>query len=176
MLHLPARRYKYPDMPNRKIYTAAHKEQVRQMGISNRKHGHALPGNQSRTYQSWVHLKRRCLSPKDAAYPRYGGRGITICARWMDFRNFLADMGAAPDGLEIERLDNESGYEPSNCIWTTRKRQMRNTHRALMMTIDGETLSIADWAERSGLSYDTLKHRLRSHCSPEEFLRPSKPR
>jgi hypothetical protein len=68
----------------------------------------------------------RCTLPNLPAFKNYGGRGITICERWMSFANFLADMGDRPPGLTLERNDNERGYEPNNCSWATRKEQLLN--------------------------------------------------
>lgn len=77
-------------------------------------------------YRIWRGMKSRCLNPKNPKYPSYGGRGITICQRWLTFENFLADMGKRPEGLSIDRMDNESNYEPGNCRWATAKEQANN--------------------------------------------------
>jgi len=71
-------------------------------------------------------MLQRCYNPNHPAYAYYGARGIRVCKRWHTFENFLADMGEPPLGLSIDRIDNDSGYRPTNCRWATRSEQMRN--------------------------------------------------
>ena len=86
------------------------------------KHGMA----NTRTYNVWVGIKQRCLNPKNDSYENYGGRGITIPEKWMDFQGFYEDMGEAPKGRSIERVNNDESYSKENCIWADRSTQNIN--------------------------------------------------
>lgn len=99
--------------------------------MANRRHLHRRqPSNglRSPTWISWTSAKSRCFNPNAAGYASYGGRGITVCARWLDFANFLADMGERPEGTSLDRIDGTKGYEPGNCRWATRAQQSRNRY------------------------------------------------
>lgn len=86
-------------------------------------------------YKVWCAMKSRCLRPKDKAYPNYGGRGVMVCDRWLDFANFIADMGRRPPGrMTIERLENDKGYEPGNCKWATYSEQAKNHRKSARNT------------------------------------------
>ena len=94
----------------------------------NKTHGHYVGGKPTATYGSWSTMRTRCLNPHCKEYPYYGGRGITICERWLNsFENFLADMGPRPEGKTLDRWPNNDGnYEPGNCRWATWSQQRTN--------------------------------------------------
>ncbi len=89
-------------------------------------HGHNQKGRRSPTYQTWVAMRNRCLNPRQHNYPRYGGRGVTVCERWASFANLLADMGERPPDRTLDRIDPYGNYEPSNCRWATLVEQQAN--------------------------------------------------
>lgn len=77
-------------------------------------------------YKTWSNMMRRCYAANDPAFPRYGGRGIDVCASWHDVRKFVADMETRPQFCSIDRIDNDKGYSPENCRWATNSTQSRN--------------------------------------------------
>lgn len=112
-------------------------------------------------YQTWIHMKERCEDENNADYHNYGGRGITICERWLDsFENFITDMGERPDGMSLDRIDVNGNYEPKNCRWADAKTQANNTRRNLYFEYGGETLTLAQWSDRTGINYGTLLGRI----------------
>ncbi len=113
-------------------------------------------------YSTWQAMRKRCANPRAPEYHSYGGRGIQVCERWNDFAAFLADMGPKPSpGHTIDRLDPDGNYEPANCRWATRQEQTRNRRTSHMVTVEGISRPMADWADRVGIPYTTLRSRLR---------------
>ncbi|MDE1138152.1 MAG: hypothetical protein PW999_00565 [Paraburkholderia tropica] len=116
-------------------------------------------------------MRSRCTNPGDISYQRYGARGISVCERWDNFENFLADMGPRPtNSHSLEREDNNGNYEPGNCRWATAIEQSRNTRRNRMLTFDGRTQCVAKWADEIGIHRLTLQRRLRLGWSVEKTL------
>jgi len=151
---------------------------VLQPGANRRsfKHGYS----HTRIYKCWEDIKKRCLNPHSSLYKYYGGRGITVCERWFQFANFLADMGECPPGLTIERKDNDGPYCKDNCKWATMEEQSKNKRVAShvkLVTCWGETKTVADWARDSriiahGLALQTLYSRLAHGLRPEAAFGP----
>lgn len=127
-------------------------------------HGYARKGKKSPEYTTWVAIRQRCSNPSVQYYCNYGGRGIKVCERWINsFENFLADMGNRPTkNHSIERINNDGNYEPSNCKWGTPKEQSNNNRNTCLITRNGITKSIAQWAEEFGVIYSTFYSRVKS--------------
>lgn len=135
--------------------------------ISSITHGRS----ETREYSVWTNIKTRCFSEKCHAYMNYGGRGITMCDRWRySFKAFLDDVGYAPDGMSLDRNNNDKGYEPGNCAWATRDQQNNNRRDNPRITYEGITLTIAQWAKRMGMSYGLVKSRFYAGHSPETIF------
>lgn len=118
--------------------------------------------SRSRVYKIWAGIKKRCLNPRNPAFKHYGGRGISICERWLSFENFLADMGEPPDGLSIDRIDNDKGYSPENCRWADWKTQHNNRRGNVIIEYNGERKTISQWADTLGISAGIISGRYRS--------------
>ncbi len=116
-------------------------------------------------YQSWNHMKQRCYNTNDHKYPHYGGRGISVCKRWIEsFENFFEDMGTRPSSeYSLGRINNDGDYRPENCRWETAKQQERNTTRNRLLTLGGISLCLSEWAECTGLNRTTIERRIDSY-------------
>lgn len=132
-------------------------------------------------YRAWQQMRLRCTNPQHAAWADYGGRGITVCERWLTSpAAFLADMGPKPSPAhELDRIDNDGGYHPGNCRWVLRKQNDRNRRSNRHLEHQGERRTIAEWSERSGVPVDTLSYRLKAGWSVSAALttpvRPKQP-
>jgi hypothetical protein len=119
----------------------------------------------------------RCENPNATGYHRYGGRGISICERWRrSFEHFLEDMGPRPQlSLQLDRIDNNGNYEPSNCRWATVKQQANNRRQReqrVFLTFDGQTRSLSEWAEVLGVSVGTIHMRRWKRSPLDKVLSP----
>ena len=113
-------------------------------------------------YNAWSHMKNRCFNPNHKQYSYYGGRGITVCDRWLNLDNFLADMGTKPSPKHsLDRIDNDADYSPENCKWSTRVEQANNKrNNKPLITIGNETYTIAEWAKKMGFNANVIQNRL----------------
>lgn len=113
------------------------------------------------THHVWKSMVQRCTNPKNKSWNDYGGRGIALCDNWRIFANFLADMGACPPGMSIERHDNNAGYHKDNCHWATRKEQNNNKRSNVIVEYAGKRMNVSQLAEQCGIAHTTLRARLR---------------
>jgi hypothetical protein len=111
-------------------------------------------------YKRWHGMIKRTSDPANKDFKHYGARGISVCERWLDFSNFISDMGMCPPKLELDRIDNDGDYTPDNCRWASRTVQCRNTRANRLITFNGETLPMSAWAERLGIARTTIERRL----------------
>lgn len=122
---------------------------------------------------TWNSMKQRCFNPSCRQYKHYGGRGITVCDRWLVFKNFAADIGERPPGMTIDRIDNDGPYSPENFRWATRAQQSRNRRGLVNLTYDGKTMTVEEWGRFLGRHPTTLRSRIRMGHSLEKILSPS---
>ncbi len=133
---------------------------ARAIGERSRIHGHTSSpkrvGRHTKTYHAWSNMITRCENPSNRRHGTYGARGITVCPRWRNsFADFLADMGPAPDGLTLDRRDNDRGYEPDNCQWATRTEQARNKTTTKLNEV---SVSLIRHMHRRGATMESLGH------------------
>lgn len=122
-------------------------------------------------YPVWRNMKARCLNPNSSNYFLYGGRGIKVCDRWIDFINFYEDMGSGyTKGLHIDRIDVNGDYCKENCRWVTPRANAANKRNTVFITYKGQTKRAQDWAKELGLKAPTLVKRFRLGYSPAECL------
>jgi hypothetical protein len=124
------------------------------------KHG----GRKTKLYGIWSGMVNRVTNPNNDRYDSYGGRGIKVCDRWMDFGNFRNDMGDTyRPGLTIERIDNDGNYEPGNCRWATWQEQARNKRTSHIIAREGEGIALAEAVEGTGIKYSTVEARINAY-------------
>lgn len=122
-------------------------------------------------YHRWASMIQRCTRKDDKQWENYGGRGIKVCDRWAKFENFYADMGSCPKGMQLDRIDNNKGYEPSNCRWTDIITQARNRRNNHIIDLNGISKTISEWSECTGIPYRTILSRIyKLNWSAEQTL------
>ena len=111
-------------------------------------------------YRKLNNMLKRCEDPSDSHYENYGGRGIKVCKRWHNIENFIADMesGYFP-GAEIDRIDVDGDYKPSNCRWVTHSEQAANKQNTVYLTLNGRTQRLVEWSKELGIPAPTLRNR-----------------
>ncbi len=139
----------------------------------NTTHGMAPRSGRHKLYRTWAAIIQRCTNRKNPKYEDYGGRGITVCKEWAEsFEVFLAYVGERPfPKAEIDRKDNSGNYEPGNVKWSTRQEQTQNTRRNHVVSYDGTTLVITEWARRLGWSYGGMVSRLKRLTLSEALVK-----
>ena len=144
--------------------------------LSNRASKHH--GFNTKLYNIWDSMRQRCNNPHHKSYHNYGGRGIVICDEWGDFSNFLRWALSAgyndnvPRGeCTLDRIDVNKPYSPDNCRWVSMKTQSNNKRNTIYITLNRETRTLAEWAELSGVKYQTAYKRYRKGLSPAEIFK-----
>lgn len=125
------------------------------------------------SYSTWRSMMTRCFNTNSDDYAEYGARGITVCERWKDVANFIADMGERPAGASIDRIDNSKGYEPGNCRWSNPVLQSNNTRRNVYYEHAGKRLTVSQWERELGISRGTLWLRLKNGHAFEHAIDPA---
>lgn len=143
-----------------------------QKGANNVNYKHGLKNH--RLHSVWSDMLGRCHSVTNRAYKDYGARGITVCKEWReDFMSFFmwAMKEGYRKGLSLDRIDNNKGYSPMNCRWVTMKEQSNNRRSNHLLTFNGKTQTMQQWADETGINYWTIRDRLaRCHWSVEKTL------
>lgn len=125
-----------------------------------------------RLYHVWQDMKQRCSNPNSQYYHRYGGRGISVCEEWADYDAFFrwAMKSGYQSGLTIDRIDNDGNYEPSNCRWATPMENTNNRANTRRVTFQGQTHTLTEWAEITGIPRRTIRYRYEAGKAPEDIL------
>ena len=148
---------------------------VKSCGCQRIKHN----GVNTRLYGIWVQMKARCSNPNHAHFKNYGGRGLLVCDRWVDFKNFQDDLKVSHDNhaknhginnTTLERVDNSKGYSPDNCVWATKKEQPINCRKDNYNTYKGKVITTGEVADKYGIKYETIESRLRRGWTIEKII------
>lgn len=137
-------------------------------------HGHAKRKRWTPEFRAWHSMRERCSNQNNPSYHNYGGRGISVCARWATFVNFISDMGLKPSPKHsLNRIDNDGNYEPGNCEWATKTKQDNNRRTNKFVSFNGQTHTVADWARLLNINYVTLVSRFRYGWPIDRILNPA---
>ena len=142
---------------------------VASAGSASITHGHA--GRRSPEYYSWCSMRDRCNSKQGTKhYRNYVERGISVCHEWKSFEVFLRDMGQRPAGTTLDRIDNSKGYSKDNCRWASHKQQHRNKRTNRFVKFNGDSITVAEAAERAGVEYGSMMYRIKSGLSVDQII------
>lgn len=133
-------------------------------------HGAWKGGTETTTHRSWRMMMARCYEPSNNRYASYGGMGIKVCEQWKEFQHFLGDMGERPPGMTLDRIDSNRDYSKENCRWASQKQQQNNRRNNRLITANGETMTMSQWAERTGIGCGTIFSRLEIGWSEEKSV------
>lgn len=127
--------------------------------------------NFPREYSSWQTMKNRCSNHNDPKYKNHGGKGITVCDKWIQsFMWFFIEMGDRPENKTLDRIDNSLGYYRDNCKWSTMKEQNNNKDNNVILTYNGESLTVSQWAEKLNISKYRIYWRIGHNWSVDRIL------
>lgn len=127
----------------------------------------------TREFSVWTDMQTRCYNKKRSCYRHYGGRGISVCDRWMKFENFLEDMGERPLNMTLDRIDNNGNYSPENCRWATYSEQSRNKRNNRLIEIEGVTKTLKDWSDLCEMTSTGIMFRVERGLSGKDLIAPS---
>ena len=156
---------------NEKVFYKGHTAGSNSCGCLSRelktKHGKS----KTKIYYVWRGMRNRCNNKNTKSYPDYGGRGIRVCDRWDSFDNFYADMGDKPfRGAEINRIDNDKDYDPDNCNWVTKTKNLSNTRQSVFIEAFGKKMTQSEWARETGLDRTVIAYRISAGWPIEKAL------
>lgn len=137
---------------------------------SDRNRVHGLSRTRRTEYRSWKDMRARCNNPNNADYRNYGGRGISICQAWDDFRVFFSDMGSRPPGMTLDRIDVNGMYCKSNCRWATPSEQANNKRNNVRVTFNGKQQNLTELCREFGIDRKKVEYRIKIGMSVQDAL------
>lgn len=126
--------------------------------------------SKTKEHDAWHAMRQRCNNPNNKSYHRYGGRGIKVCKRWEKFENFFADMGKAPSGGTLGRIDNNGNYEKRNCRWETTMQQGRNKETCVYIEYNGRRQTQTEWAREAKIPPSSFRYFLKKGKTMNELI------
>ena len=135
----------------------------------NRPKTHGL--SEHKIYNVWRGMISRCNWPKHISYKNYGGRGISVCKRWLKFENFLSDMGIPKGKMDIDRINNDGNYTAKNCRWVSRKQNSRKKRNSIIIEVFGSKLNLVEAAEKFKINEVCLRKRIERGWKPEQAVK-----